>query len=126
MNGYLSVHSFTSAACIPVEGVTFTITQRRAQGVELLAVRIADESGRIAPVAIAAPDEAESQSPGTPRPFAVVDITADHPEFERILVENVQIFANITTDQNFALIPLAEQPEVWNMTEVFTIPAQEL
>ena len=121
MNGYLSVHSFTSAARIPVEGVTFTITQRRA-----LAVRIADESGRIAPVAIAAPDEAESQSPGTPRPFAVVDITADHPEFERILVENVQIFANITTDQNFALIPLAEQPEVWNMTEVFTIPAQEL
>ena len=121
MNGYLSVHSFTSAARIPVEGVTFTITQRRAQGVELLAVRIADESGRIAPVAIAAPDEAESQSP-----FAVVDITADHPEFERILVENVQIFANITTDQNFALIPLAEQPEVWNMTEVFTIPAQEL
>ena len=55
-----------------------------------------------------------------------MDITADHPEFERILVENVQIFANITTDQNFALIPLAEQPEVWNMTEVFTIPAQEL
>ena len=46
MNGYLSVHSFTSAARIPVEGVTFTITQRRAQGVELLAVRIADESGQ--------------------------------------------------------------------------------
>ena len=126
MNGYLSVHSFTSAARIPVEGVTFTITQRRAQGVELLAVRIADESGRIAPVAIAAPDEAESQSPGTPRPFAVVDITADHPEFERILVENVQIFANITTDQDFALIPLAEQPEVFNMTEIFRITPQNL
>ena len=109
MNGYFSVHSFTSAARIPVEGVTFTITQRRAQGVELLAVRIADESGRIAPVAIAAPDEAESQSPGTPRPFAVVDITADHPEFERILVENVQIFPGTETIQDLELIPLPEQ-----------------
>ena len=125
--GTVTAQIVTSAAQIPIPGATLTITQELPDGrQELLAVRIADESGRIAPVAIAAPDEAESQSPGTPRPFAVVDITADHPEFERILVENVQIFANITTDQNFALIPLAEQPEVWNMTEVFTIPAQEL
>lgn len=126
MNGFLSVHSFTSAARLPVGGVTFTVTQRRPEGVELLAVRIADESGRIEPLSIAAPDEAKSQSPGTAAPFAVVDITADHPEFERIIVEDVQIFANITTDQDFALIPLAEQPEVFNMTEIFRITPQNL
>ena len=91
-----------------------------------MAVRIADESGRIEPLSIAAPDEAKSQNPGTAVPFAVVDITADHPEFERIIVEDVQIFANITTDQDFALIPLAEQPEVFNMTEIFRITPQNL
>ncbi len=126
MEGYLSVRSFTSEAQLPVGGVTFTVTRRLSDGVELIAVRIGDESGRIAPLAIPAPDEAESQSPGTEHPFAVVDITAEHPEFERIIVENVQIFANITTDQNFALIPLAEQPEVWNLTEIFRITPQNL
>ncbi len=126
MNGFLSIHSFTSAARLPVAGVTFTVTQRRPEGTELLAVRIADDSGRIEPLSFPAPDAAESQSPGAGVPFALVDITADHPEFERIIVEGVQIFPGVTTDQDFALIPLAEQPEVFNMTEIFRITPQNL
>lgn len=126
MNGYLSVHSFTSAARLPVGGVTFTVTQRHSGGVELLAVRIADESGGIEPLPIPAPDAAESQAPGTASPFALVDITADHPEFERIIVEDVQIFPNVTTDQDFSLIPLAEQPQAFNMTEIFRTTPQNL
>ena len=126
MDGFLNVRSFTSAAQLPVSGVTFTVTQRLPGGVELLAVRITDESGRISPVAIHAPDPAKSQYPGTAGPFTSVDVTAEHPDYERIIVENVQIFPNITTDQDFALIPLAEQPEAWNMTEIFNIPPQNL
>ena len=55
-----------------------------------------------------------------------MDITVDQPRYERILVENVQIFAGVLTQQNLELIPYGELPESWNMTEVFDISDQPL
>lgn len=125
-NGILQVRVFTSAAQLPVEGVTVAVTQTAASGMSLLATRITDESGRISPIDVPAPARSESLSPGFGKPFSAVNIWADHPDYERILVENVQIFAGITTLQDLELIPLSELPEVYNLTEVFDISAQPL
>lgn len=125
-NGSLTVHTFTSSAQLPVEGVTIAVTQPTPEGPRLLSVRITDEDGLIEPITITAPDARESQSSGTQAPFTAVDITADHPDYERILVENAQIFSGVTSRQELQLVPIEERPEVWNMTEVFQITPQPL
>ncbi len=125
-SGTLTVHTFTSAAQLPVQGVTIAVTQAAPQGERLLAMRITDEDGLIASIHLDAPEEGESQSAGTAQPFALVNLTADHPDYERILVENVQIFSGVTSRQELQLIPLEERPPVWNLTEVFRITPQPL
>lgn len=125
-NGFLNVRTFTSTAQLPVEDVTVTVTQPTANGSRLIATRITDESGLIEPIAISAPDREESLQAGNGRPFTTVDIVADHPDYERVLVENAQIFAGIDTQQEISLIPIEERPEFWNMTESFRITPQPL
>lgn len=125
-SGSLTVHAFTSSAQLPVEGVTISVTQPTPDGPKLLAVRITDEDGLTDPITITAPDAQESQNLGTQTPFTSVDITADHPDYERILVENAQIFAGVNSRQDMKLVPIEERPQVWNMTEVFQITPQSL
>lgn len=125
-NGTLTVHTFTTAAQLPVQGVTIAVTQAAPAGERLLAMRITDEDGLIEPVVLPAPEPGESQSAGTQTPYTSVDITADHPDYERILVENVQLFGNVTSRQELQLIPIEERPPVWNLTEVFQVTPQPL
>ncbi len=125
-NGYLAVRVYTSRAQLPIEGATVTVTRPTPNGTKLLATRITDRSGNIAPVAVETPDREESLQAGIRIPFASVDITADYPGYERILVENAQIFSGVLSQQNLELIPIEERPEVFNMTEVFQVTSQEL
>ncbi len=125
-NGILTVRTYTSAAQLPVEGAVVTVTRPTDNGTRLLATRITDRSGMIDPISIAAPDRSQSLSAGTPTPFTQVDITVDFPGYERILVENAQIFSGVVTQQELELIPIEERPNVWNMTEVFQVTAQPL
>ena len=55
-----------------------------------------------------------------------MDVTAEHPLYERIVVEDVQVFPDTVSMQNLQLIPLAEAPEAFDQTEVFPIPPQNL
>jgi hypothetical protein len=125
-NGFLHVRVFTSAAQLPVENATVTVTQSSANGARLIASRITDESGLIAPIPIPAPDRVQSLQAGNATPFTSVDIIADHPDFERVLVENAQIFAGVQTEQEISLIPYEERPNAWNLTETFQVTAQPL
>ncbi|MBR6825468.1 MAG: spore cortex-lytic protein [Oscillospiraceae bacterium] len=125
-NGFLRVRVYTSAAQLPIEDATVTVTRPGQRANRLLATRITDESGLIPLLTIPAPPETESQSSGTPSPFATVDITVDHPDFERVLIENAQIFTGIISEQNIPLIPIEERPQVWNLTEIFPVSPQEL
>lgn len=125
--GYLLARAFTSDALIPVEDATVTVTQMTPEGiVELLATWITDESGKTQPIAIETPDAAASQQPFHEHPFTVVTVTAEHPLYERIVVNDVQIFPDNTSVQILQLIPLDELPEAWDQTEIFYIPPQNL
>lgn len=125
-NGFLTIRTYTSAAQLPVEDVTVSVTRSDSKGARLLATRLTDESGLAGPIPIATPDRSESLQAGIATPFATVDIIADHPDYERVLVENAQVFAGVLSQQNIALIPLEARPKVFNMTEAFQITPQPL
>ena len=125
-NGYLAVRVFTSAAQIPIEGAVVTVTQPTPNGTRLLASRLTDRSGNIELLTIPAPNRSESLQSGAPAPFTAVDILVDYPDYERISVENAQIFSGVISQQNLELIPIEERPQAWNTTEVFQVTAQPL
>ena len=92
----------------------------------LLAVRTTDENGRIAPVRVATPDPAASESPGTPHPFASCDVWVEAPGYEMLYLENMQVFPNTETLQEVDLIPLPEQAPPASRGETVNVTPQEL
>ena len=126
--GTLITHVFTSDAQIPLSGATVTVTQTLPDGRQsLLAVRISNLDGFTAPVSIAAPLLAESQSyREDTRPYAKVDIRVEHTAYDRVLVRGAQIFSERETLQEMMLVPTPGLPDSYSRTEVFTIPDQQL
>lgn len=122
--GYIQVHAYTSNARLPLKDVAVTVT---AEDGTAIAMRLTDRSGQIAPVEIPVPDKEESQSPNNgQRPFAVVNLYARIKGFEQIENENLQVFADTTTDQNLEFVPLSELPGQWDQAVVFDTPPQNL
>lgn len=91
-------------------------------------MRLTNRSGTLdQPVEITVPDLSAGQSPNSGIiPFAVVNLYARLVDFETIEIENLQVFPEVLTVQNLAMIPLAELPDSWNKTEVFITPPQNL
>lgn len=125
--GYLLCNVYTSDAQIPVLDALITITQNTPGDIPaLLALRLTDSSGRTAPVAIETPARSSTTAPGTANGWTSVDITVEHPGFQRIIVKDAQIFAQTRTLQTFALIPLPSNAAHWDTPEVFQTPPQNL
>lgn len=122
--GYIAVNAYTSNARIPLPDVAITVT---ATDGTAIAFRITDRNGQIVPIEIPVPDKSESQSPNPGElPFATVNLYARLRGYEQIEDENLQVFADTTTDQNLEMIPLSELPGKWNQTAVFDTPPQNL
>ena len=122
--GYIQVRAFTSYAQLPLEDVAVVVT---ATDGTAIALRLTNRSGQIIPIEVPVPDKAESQSPDPgERPFAIVNLYARRKGYEQIEVENLQVCAETTTDQNLEMIPLAELPQTWDQTMIFDTPPQNL
>lgn len=122
--GYIQVSAYTSRARIPLQDVAVTVT---ATDGTAIAMRLTDRNGRIEPIAIPVPDLAESQTPNPGElPFARVNLYARLSGYTQIENEDLQVFANTTTDQNLEMIPLSELPESWGDKELFFTPMQNL
>ena len=122
--GYIQVHAYTSNARLPLKDVAVTVTSEDGTAI---ALRLTDRSGMIRPIEIPVPDKAESQSPNQEeRPFAVVNLYARLKGYEQIENENLQVFADTTTDQRMEMIPLSELPGQWDQTAIFNTPPQNL
>lgn len=122
--GYLQVHAYASYAQIPLQDVTVTVT---ATDGTAIAMRLTDRSGRIERIPIVVPDRSESLSPEpSERPYAVVNLIARLKDYEQIFVDDIQIFADVTTDQDLPMIPLSELPESRNKSETFKTSSQNL
>ena len=122
--GYITVHAYTSYAQIPLKDVAVSITALDGTAV---ALRLTDRNGQISPVAIPVPAKSESLTPGLSQtPFTAVNLYARLKGYEQIEVENLQVFADTTTNQNLEMIPLSEFPGKWNQTEIFETTTQNL
>lgn len=122
--GYIQVYAYTSQARIPLKDVAVTVT---ALDGTAIAMRITDRNGKIDPIAIPAPNLSESQTPNPEEPpFARVNLYARLKNFVQIENEDLQVFANTTTDQNLEMIPLSELPDSWGEKELFLTPPQNL
>lgn len=125
--GTLSIRAFTSRAQIPVPGATAAVTRPAGEGRhQLVAIRVTDESGLIQPISLPAPSPSQSEGPGNAQPFALCDVWIEHPEFQMLHVENVQVFPNVETRQNAELLPLPEYPDQQDMTSMVEITPQPL
>lgn len=122
--GYIQVHAYASYAQIPLENVTVSVL---ASDGTAIALRLTDRSGRIIPIPIPVPDRAESLVPDPgERPFATVDLAARLQNYEQVFAQGIQIFADITTEQDLPMIPLSELPESRNKSEIFRTTQQNL
>ena len=125
--GYITAWVFTSDAEIPIPDAAVTVIGTDKNGErELIAVLTTDRSGRTPVIAVDTPDVLDSLSPGYFRPFTEVEITAEHPLYDRIVSENAQVFPGTVTVQPFRLIPTEKLPGAWDRTERFDTPPQEL
>ena len=107
-----------------MQDVAITVT---ASDGTAIAMRLTDRSGQIEPIAIPVPDLAASQTPNTGEiPFTRVNLYARAKDFVQIENEDLQVFANTTTDQNLEMIPLSELPDSWAQKEIFFTPEQNL
>ena len=123
--GYIQVHAYTSDAEIPVEDAAIAITDSDGSAI---ALRLTNRSGMLdEPIALEVPDLSAGQSPNTGIiPYAVVNVYARAPDYEEIIIENLQVFPDTVTNQNLELIPLSEYPETWNLSETFETQIQNL
>ena len=122
--GYIQVRAYESYAQLPLEDVAIVITAVDGTGI---AMRLTDRNGQIVPVEIPVPDLAESQTPNpSERPYAAVNLYAHLRGYEKVEIENMQVFADTTTAQDLLLIPLSELPNSWDQTAIFNTPAQNL
>ncbi len=119
---------YTSDSEIPLNNAAVSIMRRNPDNtMELLAFRLTNYDGLTDAFPIEAPDASLSQTSGAAvEPFAVVDMMAEQVGYDRILTENVQVFAGVETRQDFELIPTAELPDIYDRTEIFNITAQGL
>ena len=123
--GYIQVLAFISNAQIPLQDVAVAITDTSGSAI---ALKLTNRSGTFKrPVAISVPDLSASQSPDTGiTPYTTVNLYARYDNFEEIFIENLQVFADVITDQNLEMIPLSEFPESWNISESFNTSTQNL
>lgn len=106
--GTVLVRAFASDAQLPLSGVPVTFTDETGN---ILSVRLTDSSGRTQPLAIPTPDASQSLRPGSVRkPYTIIQIRLDHPGFQSVLLEGVQVFPDVQTIQTVQMVPLPEMP----------------
>lgn len=122
--GYLQARAYTSRAKLPLEGTAVTVVDPSGR---LLGLRLTDSSGLTTPITIEVPDKSNSLSPQTGKPVdTTVNLYARLDGYAQILVEDVQIFADVVTVQDLPLVPLSELPEQYNPGQVILTPPQNL
>ena len=122
--GYLQVRTYASYAQIPLQDVTVTVSTNDGT---VIALRLTDRNGQIPVIEVPVPDKSNSLSPNPPEiPFTLVNLSARVQGYGQIFADNIQVFAGVTTAQDFELIPLSELPDSLNKYEQFDTPAQNL
>lgn len=124
--GTIIFNVFTSDARIPIEGATVLLRRQEAPK-ELLGIRITNESGQTDPITVVTRDSSYSQVPeSTVKPWVGCVAVIEHPGYERVLLDGIQIFPGIVTTQSVQLLPLQELDPEQDGEQEFNFTPQPL
>lgn len=125
-SGTLIFRVFTSDADLPVEGATVLIRQQQSPG-RLLGIRVTGSSGETDPLVVDTPGAALSQSPeNTVQPWTGLNVMVEHPDYERVTLQGLQVFPGIETVQTIRLLPLQRFDPDHSGQEDFTFTPQPI
>ncbi len=126
--GKIAVRVYASDLTIPIEGASVYIYDYNELGQrELIAKRTTDKTGQTDVIAIDAPNKEYSLSPDSDiKAFRDVNIFVEANGYRSILIEDAQVFSDVTMVQNAEMIPLAEPAirEQDNVIDVKITPQQ--
>lgn len=130
MSGYGTIVArvYTSNAQLPVRGAAVAFCKRAADGtVELLAFRITNYDGYTDALEIETPEQdGQTLASSGQHPYATLSMIVDQLGYDRIIVENAQVFTGIQTLQQFMLVPTPQLPDSYSRTETYVVPEQTL
>lgn len=101
--GYIRVHVTTAEGARPIPHATVMITRMIGGEPELVSIQDTDESGNTQKVPVPAPPPSADQR--HPESY-IYDVSVHANDFYREHSTDVPVFPNITSMQNFNLIPL--------------------
>ena len=107
--GSLTVYVTTSRAQLPIEGAAVVITESTSdERIRVLSVQKTNESGLTDPILLRAPSGTDGGiTPGGAVPYNLYSLWAEHPGYELLRIDSLQIFPNIHSIQSIAMIPLS-------------------
>lgn len=124
--GSIIFNVFTSDARIPIEGAT-VILRRQDAPKELLGIRITNESGQTDPIIVMTKDVSLGQVPESAvKPWIGCAAVVEHPGYERVFLDGIQIFPGIVTLQTVQLLPLQELDPDLDEDQEFNFTPQPL
>lgn len=124
--GSLLIRVFTSRAQLPVEGATVVVSALGENNShQLESILVTDESGVAGPIRLAAADSS-GLAPGGPIPFKLYSLWIEHPDYETVYIENLQVFAGVESVQKIGLIPVAAPGEGGAIVDNVIITPQPL
>lgn len=112
--GYLITNVYTANRLFPVGGAQVIVYKNG----EVIAYRQTNKNGVAPVVVISSPDKNLSESPGNNAPYSTVDVAVKANGFEPLIFKGVQVFAGETSILNADMIPLADNPELYNSGEI--------
>ena len=124
--GYIKARVYTSEAQIPIKDAVFNVYQNYKDKEILIGTRLTNEAGLTDVIPVAAPDSFLSESQGNYKPFAVVTVRVDHPNYKTLYVNGVQIFAGQISIQEVAMQPVDRNVPTDSRAERFDVPEQNL
>ena len=106
--GTIQFRVFTSSANIPIESATVIVRGQDAP-YTLFGILVTDDSGQTPILTIPARAESLGQTSGSDiKPWVGLRVYIEHPDYETVTFEGVQLFPRVLSIQNVQLVPNQE------------------
>lgn len=105
----LIVRVTTSRASLPVEGATVAVTVPAENGRQtLVALTETNANGLAGPITLTAPTtDSNGTRPGGPPPYSFYSLWVEHPGYQLVHIQDVQVFPRVMSVQDISLVPLS-------------------